>query len=154
MKIREKCNKDLEYMDIVSDILNNDEFKKMEDMVQHHRNRVDHLLRVSYHSYKIAKRLKRDYKSTARAGLLHDFYFDDSNSMTGRKRLKMLFNHPKIAVENSKQIVELNSLEEDIILSHMFPICLRLPKHLESWIVDLVDDFSSIYEAISNLFRL
>ena len=106
MKIREKCNKDLEYMDIVSDILNNDEFKKMEDMVQHHRNRVDHLLRVSYHSYKIAKRLKRDYKSTARAGLLHDFYFDDSNSMTGRERLKMLFNNPKIAVENSKQIVE------------------------------------------------
>ena len=37
-------------------------------------------------------------------------------------------------------------LEEDIIKTHMFPIGKKVPKYLESWIVDLVDDIASVYE--------
>ena len=149
MKIREKCYNDKEYIEIIKDILENEEFKKMESFIQHKKNRVDHLLRVSYHSYKIIKKWKKDYKSTARAALLHDFYYADSKSMTSKERLKMLFKHPKIALENSRKITDVNRLEEDIILSHMFPIGLRFPRHIESWIVNIVDDISSVYEAIS-----
>ena len=36
----------------------------------------EHLIKVSYKSYKIAKKLDLDYVSVARAGLLHDFYLD------------------------------------------------------------------------------
>ena len=69
---------DDEYKEIVSEILNNEEFLKRKEY-HHHENRsvYYHSLMVSYRSYKIAKKFKLDYKSTAIAGLLHDFYYND-----------------------------------------------------------------------------
>ena len=40
-------------------------------------------------------------------------------------------------------------MQEDIIKRHMFPITLIPPKYLESWIVDLVDDYSAVNERLS-----
>ena len=37
-------------------------------------------------------------------------------------------------------------MEKDIILTHMFPISINIPKYLESWLVDIIDDGVSIYE--------
>ena len=37
----------------------------------------------------------------------------------------------------------MSQLEENIIVSHMFPIYLSLPKYKESVIVNLMDDFVS-----------
>ena len=45
--------KDSEYLKIVRNILENDEFKKMEQIEHHGITRLDHSLKVSYYSYKI-----------------------------------------------------------------------------------------------------
>ena len=50
-----KYYEDKEYLSKVCDILENEEFKKMENIVHHEGNRLDHSIRVSYHSYKWAK---------------------------------------------------------------------------------------------------
>ena len=40
----------------------------------------------------------------------------------------------------------MSELEEDIILCHMFPVTIRPPKYLESWLVDMIDDAVALYE--------
>ena len=37
-------------------------------------------------------------------------------------------------------------MEADIIESHMFPIDIKIPKYLESWVVSVVDKVVSTYE--------
>lgn len=149
----EKYEKDLEYMNIVKDILSNEDFMNVGKITHHKIKRLDHLLRVSYKSYRITKFLHLDYKSTARAGLLHDFFYEDTNVMKFWPRVKLLFTHPRRAYKNSKKYFEINRLERDIILSHMFPVGIRIPLRFESWIVDIVDDTSSISERIKGVYR-
>ena len=144
---------DSEYLNKVSDILNNEEFKKMESIVHHEGNRLDHSIRVSYYSYKIAKALKMDTKQVARAALLHDFFLEENENEKVTKRMITMLEHPKYALKNSKKYFELTDMEEDIILTHMFPIGLTVPKYFESWMVDIVDDIASIYEKGSVVCR-
>ena len=141
-----KWKMDDEYINIVSDILSNEEFKKLEDLKHHGDNRLDHSLRVSYYSYRISKRFNMDTVSVARAGLLHDFFIVNNQEISLKERLEVLCNHPKLALDNSKKYFDLNELEENIIVSHMFPFCLVLPKHRESWLVNKVDNVMAIYE--------
>jgi len=63
-----------------------------------------------------------------------------------QKRIQTLYKHSSYAVDNSNKYFFLSDLEKDIIETHMFPVNFKIPKYLESWIVDLVDDFVSIYE--------
>lgn len=138
---------DKEYINIVRDIIENEEFNKTKEIMHHGLNRFDHCMRVSYYSYKVTKLLKLDYEDVARAGLLHDFFFVDNNEVDKTKRLDVLINHPKYALVNSKRYFSLTDKEEDIITSHMFPISLRAPKYMESWIVDIVDNVIAVVEA-------
>lgn len=71
--------------------------------------------------------------------------------MTGELNLvkaqdSMVIKHPKIALENSKKLFDLNEKEKDIILKHMWPLTLSLPKYKESFIVTLADKYSTFIE--------
>lgn len=140
---------DRDYMNLVSDILYHNKFEQIKDIRHHGLNRYDHSVRVSYYSYKVTKLLRLNYKKTARAGLLHDFFLEENENEKVKNKLNNWINHPKKAIKNSKKYFNVSDIEEDIIISHMFPIALRAPRYLESWIVVLIDDFVSIYEAIS-----
>lgn len=139
---------DMEYMNIIYDILKNEEVNKMSE-IQHHRDtRLNHSLKVSYHSYRLARHLKLDYKAVARAGLLHDFYFEQvSDQEKFRDRVYLLLDkHPQNAIKNSLEYFELNDMEKDIIRSHMFPFDIKIPKYSESWLVSMVDKYVSVKE--------
>ncbi len=138
---------DKEYMNIVSDIIEHSEFEKTKEIVHHGLNRFDHCLRVSYYSYKVSKLLKLDYKESARAGLLHDFFFVNNNDVDASTRIDVLINHPKYALNNAKRYFDLSLKEENIISSHMFPVSLKVPRYMESWIVDIVDNVVAIFES-------
>lgn len=140
--------KDKEYLNTVIDIIEHKEFNKTKDIMHHGLNRFDHCMRVSYYSYKVTKWLHLDYEKVARAGLLHDFFFVDNSDIDITKRMDVLINHPKYALINSKRYFELSEKEEDIISSHMFPVSLKTPKYMESWIVDIIDNIVAIFEAI------
>ncbi len=144
----QKYENDCEYLSIISPIMENEEFKKMGNMRHHNTTRLDHLLKVSYYSYKVSKSLKLDYRQTARAGLLHDYYVEEIDDIKSIKDKLVLFSygHPKKAIENAKMITTLTEKEEDIIKCHMFPVTLNLPKYLESWIVSIVDKVLSVKE--------
>ena len=67
-----------EFNSIISDIINNDAVKEMKKYNQHYDcDCYSHCLDVAYTSYLICKKLKLDYRSAARAGMLHDFFLYD-----------------------------------------------------------------------------
>ena len=148
-----KYYEDKKYLDIVDNILNNEKFLKLENIKHHGINRLNHSIRVSYNSYRITKLLKLNYKSSARAGLLHDFFLEDNSKLNKKEKLKVLFKHPKYAYDKSNELFEISNLEKDIITTHMFPIGKNVPKYAESWIVDIVDDIASIYERIRITYK-
>ncbi len=147
--VRATWENDSEYMEIVSDLLENEKLQQLDDITHHHyTTRLIHSLFVSYVSYKIAKSMNLDYVSTARAALLHDFFLEE------REEIELLglgshnTIHPKIALKNAEKITELNKVEKDIIVKHMF-LCtfsVQVPRYQESFIVSMVDKYCSVSE--------
>lgn len=140
--------KDGEFHRIVKPLLENSNFNETKNLVHHGISRYEHSMRVAYFSYKITKFLKLDYKETTEAALLHDFF---TNEVEDENQIAKLRRHPKCAAANAKKYFEISEKQEDIILTHMFPVTFTPPKYLESWIVDLVDDVASIYERGSTM---
>ncbi len=148
-----KYTKDQEYLFIIDKIMDNEEFKKIGNIKHHNTNRLNHSLKVSYYSYKIAKKLKLDYKDVAVGGLLHDFYTEKISDCDKVKDKIKLFSteHPKEAVNNSLEYFSLTDKEINIIETHMFPIDYKIPKYAESWLVSIVDKILSFGEVSSKL---
>ena len=133
-----------EYNNIVKDILENREYKKLENYKHHGINRLEHSKRVSFYSYKICKCFGLDYISASRGGLLHDFF---KNNYKKYSRKKLLIEHPTYALYNARKYFKLNEIEKDIIKSHMFPINIKtIPRYKESLIVTIIDKVACIYE--------
>lgn len=130
--------KDKEYKKIVKDIFRNIEFKKLCNIEHHGISRMEHSIKISYYSYKIAKKLRMDYVSVARGGLLHDFFLD-GDERNGKRKFLDTFTHPKKALQTSIDNFNVNEIEKNIIVSHMFPIYTAIPKYKESILVNLVD---------------
>ena len=149
-----KYNNDKEYLSIIDNILENNDFQKLKNIKHHNTTRLKHSLKVSYYSYKIAKVLGLDYRDVARGGLLHDFYEEEISKCNKIKDKVLLFStkHPDNAVNNASNNFELTEKEINIIKTHMFPVDYRVPEYAESWIVSLVDKVLSFAE-FSNKFK-
>jgi len=134
--------KDDEFNRLIWPIIQNEEYQKTKFYTHHGLNRYDHMVRVAYYSYKITKVLHLNYQEATKGAVLHDFFFNEEE----KNKMVRLVEHPEMAYLNASKYFDLSDLEEDIIRTHMFPIGKKVPKYLESWIVDLVDDVASIYE--------
>lgn len=151
MRYNDEWKDDPEYVAIVSDLLAKPAVQKLRQYTQHHHsNRLQHSISVSYDSYRIAKRMHLDYRSTARAGLLHDLFYYDWRT-TKFDLGTHAFIHPRVALRNAEKITKLNKKERDIILKHMFGATLAVPRYPESLIVSLVDDYEAEHEFFSPL---
>ena len=134
------------FLEIINDILANKSIQNLK-LYKHHYayTRLEHCLSVSYYTYVICKFLHLDYKSAARAALLHDLFFYDCEDKISRPK-NHIKNHPKIALENANKLFNLNKKEQDIILKHMWPLTFSPPKYLESFIVTIVDKYCAFKE--------
>jgi len=148
----EKILKDEKYYECIKDLYNHDVVKQMDEYIQHGKTTtLDHCIRVSYTSYKIAKFFKLDYISAARAGLLHDLYLYDWHTNNEKTKFfeKHGFSHPKKALENASKYFDLKDVEKDIIVKHMWPLTLRnVPQYRESFVVSFVDKYKSCGETL------
>ena len=134
------------FLEIINDILANKSIQNLK-LYKHHYayTRLEHCLSVSYYTYVICKFLHLDYKSAARAALLHDLFFYDCEDKISRPK-NHIKNHSKIALENANKLFNLNKKEQDIILKHMWPLTFSPPKYLESFIVTIVDKYCAFKE--------
>lgn len=135
------------YMDIVKDIIENEMVQQMKQYRQHFSvSCFDHCLYVSYNLYLLCKKHKLDYVSAARAGLVHDlFLYDWRKRQEGRKGFHA-YTHARAAYENAKKIFNLNKKEKDIILKHMWPVTLAIPRYKETFFMTYVDKYFAYSE--------
>lgn len=136
-----KVIKEIEFNEIISDILKNEEFIELRYENHHGISRLDHSLSVARLTYDLCHFFKlKNYRDVTRAALLHDFFKNsevDSNSFN---------NHPKIALANATRNFKLNKRQKNIIEAHMFPAGGVLPKYKESWLVSMCDKTVAIRE--------
>ena len=135
-----------DFESIASEIIYNDKYQSLKDENHHGLSRYDHSLRVARNTYKLSKKFKLDYVSATRAALLHDYFTDeDYRNTKGMKKYSM---HPVIALNNAIREYDLNPKEENIIVSHMYPMGKIKPNCKESWLVNFVDTSVAIYECL------
>ena len=143
-----------EFKEIVEDILFHPKFMELKGFLHHTTSRYEHVLAVSYLSYKNAKKLNFNYRAAARGGLLHDFFLYDWREYCENNPLKEKHSslHPKVALENSNKYFNINRIEEDIIIKHMWPSTDLPPKYREAYLVTFVDKYVSAREYLT-IFR-
>ena len=145
-----KKNHLIEFFNIIRDIISNDTVKQMKNYRQHcNTSCYKHCMQVAYFTYIACKKLKLDYISATRAAMLHDLFLYD-----WRKKYRDIdisglhaFIHPQIALKNANKLFELNDIERDIILNHMWPLTIRFPKYKETYIVTIMDKYSACLES-------
>ncbi len=150
----------VEFESLVSDILKNEYFLETKKDLHHGTSKYEHSLRVAKLSYKLSKIFKADPKVTARAGILHDFFFGTRKEKPENSYL----NHPVTASNNAKKYFNVSEIESEAIKTHMFhqvilkkifPFINRKekasikefkPKSKEGWIICASDMIVSIME--------
>ncbi len=142
--------KAIEFINIVSDIAAIPEYQEMKHMMQHHAtSRYQHCLNVAWYSYLMSKKAHLDYVSCTRGAMLHDFYLYDWHTevpLPGRHCAV----HPRVALMNAEKYFELNPIETDVILHHMWPNGTSRPETEEGMIVQAADKYCAFLEFTSH----
>ena len=125
-----------EYLSCIRDLLHLHDVQDLKAFTQHmNTSRFQHSLNVSYYTFLIARRFHLDSCSAARAGLLHDLYHYDWRNLDKEERPiegRHCAVHPQIALENARKATFVNTIIEDAIVHHMWPMTLRCPKTKEA----------------------
>ena len=129
---------------IANEIIYSDKYQSLKGENHHGLSRYDHSIRVAKNTYRLSKRMKMDYISATRGALLHDYFTNEEYRNT--KGMKKYSMHPVIALNNAIREYDLNPIEENVIVSHMFPMGKVKPNCKESWLVTSVDKGVAIYE--------
>ena len=145
---------DYEFQKIINDIYEHEKILEMKKYKVHgNTSCYAHCYRVSYYCYLACKKLGLDYKSAARAGMLHDFYLYDWRIKNSHKR-PHAYTHPKTAYQNAKELFDLNSTEKDLILTHMWPVTFfTMPMYHEGFILTIIDKQCATVELFRSVLQ-
>ena len=93
------------YMECVADILSHPVFCSMERFIQHGSTSCKaHCIQVSYLSYCICQKFGWDFRTAARAGLLHDLFLYDWHTHARETGDHFHgFTHPRTALRNARE---------------------------------------------------
>ena len=130
------------------DILRSDGLSLEKRFIQHGKVSVfKHSLSVAIMCVRIATKFhsRVDMASLVRGALLHDYFLYDWHCHDKSHKLHG-FRHARRALKNAERDFSLNIIEKNMILSHMFPLNLVLPKCRESLILCLADKLCATAE--------
>ena len=137
---------------VYNEIINSESFKQEMNYKQHGEISVyEHSISVAKTCLKIAEQMKIDVdkNSLIKGALLHDYFLYDWHKKEAYHRLHGP-RHPKFARDNAMRDFNLNSIEENMILSHMFPLGYVIPKYKESIILCIADKICATNETVSS----
>lgn len=133
----------------IREILQNKKFIELDDYNHHFTvTRRAHCLDVASLVFSLSMRSGLDFISATRGALLHDFFF--YNWRTEGPRLHG-FRHPAIALRTAAEYFNLNPIEEDAILRHMWPLTPIPPRYPESAIVSMADKMIALGDYAKNI---
>ena len=141
----------MSFLEIEKEIIESPKYQTLKNDYHHGLNRYIHISHVAKYTYYVSKILRLDYISATRGAMLHD-YFNEEEYLD-KEWLDKPRIHPFLALNNAKKIFDLNILEENIIISHMYPIGKIKPNYIESWVVTLADKGVATYEYINYKFK-
>lgn len=132
----------------IHDLIQHSTVLEMEGIPHHiNVNCLEHSVFVAYVSFRISLFLKLDFEASARGGLLHDLFLYDWKKTKTHKKYH-LFSHPTTALDNAMGICDLTEIEKDIIQKHMWPLTIKPPRYMESFVVSLADKFCALIEML------
>ncbi len=137
------------------DILTSDGMESEKNFIQHGTTSCyEHSVMVACMSVKLADKfgISVDRKSLIRGALLHDYFLYDWHIPDKSHRWHG-FTHPAAALKNAERDFQLNKIERNIILRHMFPLNMTPPVYKESMIVCIADKICALQETFSFLYR-
>ena len=150
--IREIIDKDIEFQNIIKELIENETVKQMKQYRQHYETTCfDHCYTVSYYCYLICRKYHLDYKSSARAGMLHDLFLYDWRIRQPDRKGLHAFTHGMTAYKNASKLFDLNEKEKDMIINHMWPVTVNFPKSFEGFILTFVDKYCAMSETFEVL---
>lgn len=138
---------------VIKEISEQGRFLEEKDAFQHGDTTVyEHSIHVAYKSLEIARawHLKVDEASLIRGALLHDYFLYDWHNADEGHDLHG-FTHPYRALQNAREDFDINKIEENIIVRHMFPLTPIPPKYKEAWIVCLADKYVASKETYNGI---
>ena len=141
------------YRACVGELLRDPRVTRMKN-IRHHPgvSCYEHSVFVSYVAWVLARKWGADPAAAARAGLLHDLYLYDPRQ-PGSHQGNQCFAHPKAALSNAWALCgSLTPKEENIIISHMWPLARKMPRYRESFVVNLADKTCATLEVVG-LYR-
>ena len=114
----------------------------------------DHSVNVAETSIAFAAKLPItvNEESLIKGALLHDYFLYDWHNKEQSPGLHG-FKHPYIALKNAEEDYDLNDIEKNIILRHMFPLVPIPPRCKEAWIVCVADKYSALGETVSGWLK-
>lgn len=137
-----------EFRSIIYDLTIDKTVQQMKVYKQHcDTNCFMHCLEASFYCYRICKWLGLDYVSAARGALLHDLFLYDWR-VKQEQYSWHAFTHGKTAYNNASKLFDLNETEKDIIVNHMWPLTIKLPRSKEAWVLIVVDKYCAIKEIV------
>ena len=140
--MRDTFEDDACYHRLLKELAENPDLQCLKKIPQHKGgNTFSHSLNVAKQASRLAARwhMHVDKKSLLRGAMLHDFYLYDTETMPWSDYRHSII-HPKLALQNAKKNFDLNPKEQNIILSHMWPIPgAPLPRSKEAWLVCIAD---------------
>ena len=147
MKNINNVNEENEFLEIVKDIIENSTVQQMKNYRQHYETSCfDHCYMVAYYCYLICKKYNLDYVSATRAAMLHDLFLYDWRVRQPDRKGFHAFTHGKLACKNASELFSLNAKEKDMIITHMWPVTLKIPSSLEGLILTFVDKYCATSE--------
>ena len=150
--IKNIIDSDTEFQELIRELTTNATVLEMNNYKQHYETTCfEHCYVVSYYCYLITKKYKLDFKSAARAGMLHDLFLYNWREKQPEIKGFHAFTHGKTACKNASNLFELNKKEKNMILEHMWPVTLKIPSSIESLVLTFVDKYCAISESVDIL---
>lgn len=134
-----------EFADQIDDLLHTPAVQNLQYYPHHHRvTRYEHVLLVAQLSFRIARAWGLDSRAVARSALLHDLYHGGKDA----NYLRHSRTHPLTALHNAMNVTTLFAKEQNIIASHMWPLCTARPRSREAWLVNAVDTLTAFVDVL------
>ena len=140
---------------IYKEITQSELFKREKQYLQHGNTSVyEHSLFVAETCIAFVNKfnINVNKKSLIKGALLHDYFLYDWHDSDPSHKLHGI-RHPKFSRDNAKRDFGLNKIEENMILAHMFPLGIVIPKYKESIILCLIDKYCAAYETLEPILN-
>ena len=137
------------------DILRSHGMAREKHFMQHGTVSVyEHSVAVALMCLRLARllHLRTDKRSLVRGALLHDYFLYDWHIKEKGRPLHGT-HHARRAMENAQRDFGLNHIEKNMILAHMFPLNLTLPRYRESVLLCTADKICAARETWQGAFR-